>query len=485
MPSLPGRTSPGVLQLGLTRRLSDRSRRHLYSRRRRAFCRTRVAAVAAETEGVAEEAAVWWRSITKFARGLDPEEAMLPRRAGFAPKEILFRASCGPTEHRPRNSWRKRKRRAGLSRGRGRRERAPTSSNTYFPHAHLETHIAIARRAEDGRIHVRSSSQAPLPGQSQTGLRLRHPYSRRRCMFTRERVGGGFGGKRGILTEELCVLAMLKTGRPVKWEFTREEEFIAGVSRHPMKTKIKVGAKKDGTLTAIRTPRGFPPRAPTATTAARPLAASLGQSLPDLPLSKALPGLGYAVYTNIPPSGASRLRDRRKPFSPSNPPGRSPRDFGMDLMGGLQRKKRRRPRRRRTQRLGRAFEMRRWEVTASINAWILSKRRWPADGVSRSRKAMNGSKAKATPSTCTIAFLLRNSAPRPISTCAPTARIILPTASTEIGQQVIITSMRQVAAIHSKMPPPVASISSSRTRTRRLTIRAPFPASARVSPANP
>ena len=39
-----------------------------------------------------------------------------------------------------------------------------------------------------------------------------------------------------MLTEDLCVLAALKTGRPVKWEFTREEEFIGATTRHQMTT---------------------------------------------------------------------------------------------------------------------------------------------------------------------------------------------------------------------------------------------------------
>ena len=55
-----------------------------------------------------------------------------------------------------------------------------------------------------------------------------------------------------MLTEDLCVLAALKTGRPVKWEFTRSEQFTSATTRHPMKITIKLGAKKDGTLTAMQ-----------------------------------------------------------------------------------------------------------------------------------------------------------------------------------------------------------------------------------------
>src|SRR5262249_21106332 len=67
-----------------------------------------------------------------------------------------------------------------------------------------------------------------------------------------ERVGGGFGGKQEVLTEDICAAATLKTGRPVKLEFTREEEFIGATTRHPMRVSVKVGARPDGTLTAIQ-----------------------------------------------------------------------------------------------------------------------------------------------------------------------------------------------------------------------------------------
>jgi CO/xanthine dehydrogenase Mo-binding subunit len=48
-----------------------------------------------------------------------------------------------------------------------------------------------------------------------------------------------------MLSEDLCVLAMLKTGRPVKWEWTREEQFIGASTRHQMTTRVKLGAKRE------------------------------------------------------------------------------------------------------------------------------------------------------------------------------------------------------------------------------------------------
>ena len=55
-----------------------------------------------------------------------------------------------------------------------------------------------------------------------------------------------------MLTEDLTALAAMKTGRPVQWEWTREEQFTASTYRHPMTTRVKLGARQDGTLTGIQ-----------------------------------------------------------------------------------------------------------------------------------------------------------------------------------------------------------------------------------------
>jgi CO/xanthine dehydrogenase Mo-binding subunit/aerobic-type carbon monoxide dehydrogenase small subunit (CoxS/CutS family) len=123
---------------------------------------------------------------------------------------------------------------------------------TYFSprvqHAHLETHGSIAWM-EDGRLNVRTASQSP----SIAKLKLSHLFDLRpdqlRVFCTR--VGGGFGGKQELISEDLPALATLDTGRPVSWEYTREEEFTTASPRHPMKCTIKLGAKADGTLTAL------------------------------------------------------------------------------------------------------------------------------------------------------------------------------------------------------------------------------------------
>src|SRR5690242_7266287 len=124
-----------------------------------------------------------------------------------------------------------------------------TYSTSRVQHVHLETHGSIAYKGEDNRWHVRTSSQGPFAVLKKlaylTGVPAREIH-----VFT-ERVGGGFGGKQEMVSEDLPLFATMKLGRPVKWEWTREEEFIGATTRHQMTTHVKLGARNDGTLTAL------------------------------------------------------------------------------------------------------------------------------------------------------------------------------------------------------------------------------------------
>ena len=116
-------------------------------------------------------------------------------------------------------------------------------------HAYLEPCSALAQTDQDGRITLWTSTQVPYIvqcllastlGMRENDIRVVKPF-----------VGGGFGGKMELRTWEFCAALMAKkTGRPVKFTLTREEEFLAGRRRHPMKLQSKVGFKKDGTLVA-------------------------------------------------------------------------------------------------------------------------------------------------------------------------------------------------------------------------------------------
>jgi putative selenate reductase molybdopterin-binding subunit len=175
---------------------------------------------------------------------------------------------------------------------------------TYFSprvqHAHLETHGSIAWM-QDGRLHVRTSSQSP----SIAKLKLEHLFDLRpdQVRVFCKRVGGGFGAKQEVISEDLVALATLDTGRPVCLEYTREEEFTTASPRHPMKITVKLGARSDGTLTAVQF-RNVSNTGAYGNHGGETLfaggAAVAAYRCPNKKFD------GYAVYTNTVPSGALR-----------------------------------------------------------------------------------------------------------------------------------------------------------------------------------
>jgi putative selenate reductase molybdopterin-binding subunit len=117
-------------------------------------------------------------------------------------------------------------------------------------HAALETHGGLAWVDASGVLNVRSSTQVPFL--TRRALAEIFDLTPDRIRVFCERVGGGFGGKQEMFVEDILALAALKTGRPVKLELTREEQFIATSTRHPMRVTVKAGADKDGRLTALQ-----------------------------------------------------------------------------------------------------------------------------------------------------------------------------------------------------------------------------------------
>ncbi|MWB97527.1 molybdopterin-dependent oxidoreductase [Agromyces seonyuensis] len=116
-------------------------------------------------------------------------------------------------------------------------------------HVHLETKGARGWLDDAGRLVIRTSSQVPYLVRDE----LAHVFGLDRDavrVFT-ARVGGGFGGKQELLTEDLVALAVLRTGRPVQYEVSRQEEFAAMPTRHPFRVRVRAGAGPDGALTAL------------------------------------------------------------------------------------------------------------------------------------------------------------------------------------------------------------------------------------------
>ncbi|MDE8342377.1 MAG: molybdopterin-dependent oxidoreductase [Acidocella sp.] len=116
-------------------------------------------------------------------------------------------------------------------------------------HAHLETHGAVGWLDETGTLRIRSSTQTPFL--TRDALATLFELPRDKIHIACGRVGGGFGGKQEMLVEDILVLAIIKTGKPVKYEMTRAEQFSASTSRHPMEVYVKLGADINGVLTGI------------------------------------------------------------------------------------------------------------------------------------------------------------------------------------------------------------------------------------------
>ncbi|WDB78089.1 molybdopterin-dependent oxidoreductase Mo/Fe-S-binding subunit [Escherichia albertii] len=124
-----------------------------------------------------------------------------------------------------------------------------TYNSTQAQQCPTETHICFTRMDGD-RLEIHASTQVPWHLRRQVARLV--GMKQHKVHVIKERVGGGFGSKQDILLEEVCSWATCVTGRPVLFRYTREEEFIANTSRHVAKVTVKLGAKKDGRLTAVK-----------------------------------------------------------------------------------------------------------------------------------------------------------------------------------------------------------------------------------------
>ncbi|MBW2618118.1 MAG: molybdopterin-dependent oxidoreductase, partial [Deltaproteobacteria bacterium] len=116
--------------------------------------------------------------------------------------------------------------------------------------AFLEPHAALARYDRHGYLTLYSSTQTPHYVQRTVAMVLGLPIGRVRVV--KPYVGGGFGPKAEATPLEMsaCLLSM-KTGRPVKMIFSREQVFLHSRARHQFRSRYTIGAMKDGTIVAL------------------------------------------------------------------------------------------------------------------------------------------------------------------------------------------------------------------------------------------
>ena len=199
-----------------------------------------VALVAAETERIAHEA----------LKLIEVEYESLP--AVLDPREAL--REDAPKIHEKGNLLSYNKLRKGdLTTGWA--EADVIIERTYqvpfLEHAYIEPDVTMAVPQADGTMLVEGPMQAPFTTRRNLAAVLGMPINRVRVRQVP--MGGGFGGKEDSPIDIGCRAAVLAryTGRPVRLALEREEITIQTCKRHPMIMTIKVGARKDGTLTAL------------------------------------------------------------------------------------------------------------------------------------------------------------------------------------------------------------------------------------------
>ncbi len=131
-------------------------------------------------------------------------------------------------------------------------ESALVSEDTFYSqpvnHAPLEPHAAVAQYDPiRGQMVLWSGTQIPFFLRRNLAATLQIPESKVRVI--KPKVGGGFGQKIDMFAKDFCAAWFaIKTGRPVKFVYERDEVFIVTRQRHPMYLTVKTGMAKDGRI---------------------------------------------------------------------------------------------------------------------------------------------------------------------------------------------------------------------------------------------
>ncbi len=167
-------------------------------------------------------------------------------------------------------------------------------------HVPLETHVCLATWVDD-QIVCHSNTQTPFVLRAQLAEVFGLPLTRIRVIVPT--LGGGYGAKCYPKIEPLVVLLARLTGRPVRLQLTREEEFVT-ITKHAMVMRMKTGLRHNGTFVARETTGWFNTGAYADIGPRLIMYGAIGTSGPYR-----IPNLSadtYAMYTNMPPAGAFR-----------------------------------------------------------------------------------------------------------------------------------------------------------------------------------
>jgi CO/xanthine dehydrogenase Mo-binding subunit len=114
--------------------------------------------------------------------------------------------------------------------------------------AYIEPHACVAHVDADGQTEIWTATQGHFGVRAMTARLLGMNVGNVRV--TASEIGGGFGGKIPVYLEPVAALLSKKAGRPVKIVMSREEVFKATGPTSGASMRVKIGVKKDGTITA-------------------------------------------------------------------------------------------------------------------------------------------------------------------------------------------------------------------------------------------
>ncbi|HET9520906.1 MAG TPA: molybdopterin cofactor-binding domain-containing protein [Candidatus Limnocylindrales bacterium] len=168
--------------------------------------------------------------------------------------------------------------------------------------APTETTGCVAVPEANGRFTVYTNTQALYFSLDNTSIILQVPGNQ--LHFIGGTVGGGFGGKVDVIVEPIATLAAMKTGRPVRYVYSRSEEMQVSSTRSAWRIYMKDGVMNDGRIVARKVTSYADSGA-----YSRQTPYSLTKHAANVAGPYAIPNVSidaYCVYTNRQPSSAMR-----------------------------------------------------------------------------------------------------------------------------------------------------------------------------------
>ncbi|MBT6095516.1 MAG: xanthine dehydrogenase family protein molybdopterin-binding subunit [Rhodospirillaceae bacterium] len=209
-----------------------------------------VAAVAATTEAIAKQALKLIEvEYEVLAHVLDPIEAAKPDAPVL--HEHLFTYGVDPKPEKPSNLFRT------VNGGRGDVEKGFAEADVIVERefssepvhqGYIEPLACVASASEDGSVELWTSTQGAFVARALCAKLLKMDIAMLRV--TPSEIGGGFGGKTTIYGEPVAIRLSQMTGRPVRMVMSRSELFRASGPTLGSRSHIKIGVKRDGTVTA-------------------------------------------------------------------------------------------------------------------------------------------------------------------------------------------------------------------------------------------